>query len=62
MYDDRSVVRINLETIQSIDDLLRSLQIHPDMMRYYPMDRKPYIEFNNRMETDSKKIYINKVE
>lgn len=62
VYDDHSVVRLNLETIQSMDDLLHSLQIQPDAVRYYPLDRKPYIEFNNRMETDSNKIYINKVE
>lgn len=62
VFKDQTVVRINLEGLRSIEELLHSLKIKPNLMRYYPIDRRPYIEFDSMPDNDSQKIYIHKVE
>lgn len=62
VFKDQTIVRINLEVLKSIEELFISLKIKPELIRYYPIDRKPYIEFRNTPSIETHKIYINKVE
>lgn len=62
LYANNAAKHINLNAVRTEEELLRSLKIEAGSIEYYPMERKPYIEFVCQTEFKLKRIYINKID